>query len=529
MSEPNYDSITPICKVGLDTDFQLDKFVYKGCDLSFLDGLKWKGYVRLKFKTPDNYICPRNSTINGQMENEYIYKPRSSGSSAYYTDSDYDYAYIRRQHVQHPLDELTMSSKSVHVDSKILPNTCITKFGDYLQKYEIKDLVEDESESEDHSRKDSLEFLNYKDEHYLNSKEFLCYFADLLRHRKVLDSDLVGATYKGASIFTKKYEIIPAVHVAHDGKNWPQCAYNFKHRKRNISVNDLTEQKFQWPTLEMIKKIESFGYHVIPLPYISKVKKNPFRELEWKIVFPKAERYLESNLSNTQIKLFTLVKVLLKTFMEPYLEEDSINPTIDYIRNFLFWECEKNFSAWPEGFLGEILMRFLKGFLRCITEKLLPDFFVYQRNLFESIPDSFLNNVSGIINTIISNPTMHILLAYRNLSPTEEEFLPKINYQKVYRNLTLDDYMGLKLHSIKGKSLKENRMSHIQHEQPTAETVVPVFPVIAEGLIGKISIKTTGKMRRETLVLRNQIERRRLEDENRRPSVDSINTEVRMF
>lgn len=537
-SEANYDSITPICKVDLDTDFQFHKFTWKGMDLNYLEALKWKGYVRLKFKQSDyqKYYFGEDSEANkeyeSQAENESLYRPRSSGSSAYYTDSEYDYAYIRRLNTHHPLNELTMANDKTNVDSKILPSTCITNYGEFLIKYDIRDVAEDYSDNEesDHEQHSSfVDRLHYKDVYYLNSKEFLCYFADLLRQRKMIDLlniNLDEATYRGSSIFTTNFEIVPAIHVAHNAKNWPQCAYNFKERKRNISTNDLTDQRFQWPTVDMIKKIETFGYHVIPLAYASKVKKNPFRELEWKIVFPKAERYLESNLSNSQIKVFILVKVLLKTFLEPSTESASINPVVDYIRNFLFWECERSFNSWPEEFLGEILKRFLTRFLSCIAAKVLPDFFIVQRNLFERIPDSFLNNIRNVINSIIANPTMHLLLAYRNLAPTEEEFLPKINYQKIYKNLLFKDYMYLKMQSINVKNAKENK--HLQ-EDPVSEAVPFEIPVIAEGLIGKTNLKTTGKMRRRTVTLKEEIEKKRLDEESRRPSVESIDVEVGFF
>lgn len=266
----------------------------------------------------------------------------------------------------------------------------------------------------------------------------------------------------------------------------------------------------------MIKKIESFGYHVIPLAYVSKAKKNPFRELEWKIVFPKAERYLESKLSNTQIKVFILIKVLLKSFLEP----DFVNPTVDYIRNFLFWECERSYHSWPEEFLGEILLRFLIRFLNCIAAKNLSDFFVVQRNMFEQIPDSFLNNIQNIITNIVANPTMHLLFAYRNLTFKEEGLFPKLNYQKIYKNLLLGDYFGLKKQSTKIKLGKDNKP---KKADPLTGSTSFEIPVVAEGLIGKMNIKATTKIGQKTV-------KKRLDEQNRRKSsIDSIDVEVGLF
>ncbi|XP_055370972.1 uncharacterized protein LOC129605316 [Condylostylus longicornis] len=450
--DANYDSINPICKVDIDTNIGRSK--------------KFKGYLRLRLRETNSMQRSHqsenrsddvdtnktsNSSIDSYFENDVTYSKNESKLPTKVTEPQYDtlricrdsnssgvdvtgseYAYITSLNTHQPLSELYKSKKlkSETLDAKVVPESCITVVEYYLD--------EAYNEDDDESTDSEVDVIEVK---YLNSKSFFCYFATVLQDHLAQDLNLCdvefdSATWKGASIFTKSYEIIPAIHL----RCWPDCAFEWKRRTRSIIYNPLNGQQLQWPTQEMIKKVESFGCHVIPMGFAPKTGKNPYRELEWKIIFPKAERYLETHLTDTQVKIFMVSKLLIKTFLEQ--KRDIFMFTMDHLRMHLFWECEKNCGAWPEEFLGEVLLRFLKSFLERTTSKCLPDYFITGRNLFECIPESTLVRIHQIISQIVQNPVMHLLAAYRNLEQIEP-FFPKLNYKKLYSIIVVDNPLNL--------------------------------------------------------------------------------------
>ncbi|XP_055915036.1 uncharacterized protein LOC129948182 [Eupeodes corollae] len=547
-NEANYDSLSPICKVDMETDF----YKTTPCSAeyaSILKSTKWKGYVRLMLRNPHlgnaNGVVVRPKSIATSDEGIYFASEstissssvrrrdgfRYSNSSGYNSGPEYDYAYITHLNSHHPLTELAMTN--IQVDTKILPEPCVANFHDFI---EIPDEDEEDEEDEE-ALEEGLDFdedfhlkhfskFNYPPVKYLNSKEFMRYFAELLRRKLapklgLSEDEFVNGTYRGASIHTKSYEIIPAIHVAHNAQNWPDCAFQFKRRERPTRTNPLTKKHFQWPTPEMIKRVETFGFHVIPMGHAPKRQRNPYREIEWKIIFPKAERFLETTLTSTQIKVFMIAKALVKAFVEQHEKDNTLMFTMDHLRTHLFWECEKNYVTWPEEFLGGVLIRFIKAFMTRLREKCLPDFFIQERNLFESIPEYSLVRLHSALAEIISNPVMHVMIALRNLYLVDD-FIPKMDYKKIYNNLIECNYLKLKNLSKNSKivPLLEGMKADLSGMLEETTDV--------HGLIGfaQQKEKIKGPMRRRTLMMKQSIEmRRRKEFERNRKSVDSIDLE----
>lgn len=550
-NEANYDSLSPICKVDMEIDF----YKTTPCSAeyaSILKNTKWKGYVRLKLRKPhfenikstqqrprslitdEGFYFPSESTISSSSRRRDEH--RFSNSSGYTSGPEYDYAYITHLNSHHPLTELQMTNieEKIQVDAKILPESCIANYQDFIEiPSEGEDDDNDEEEIEEgydchdefHSNHfDKFDFSSIK---YLNSKEFMRYFGELLLRKLALklglsDDEFENGTYRGASIHTKNYEIIPAIHVAHNAQNWPDCAFQFKRRERPTRTNPLTKKQFQWPTQEMIKRIETFGFHVIPLGYAPKKLRNPYREIEWKIIFPKAERFLETTLTSTQIKVFMISKALVKTFVDQYEKDNTLMFTMDHLRTHLFWECEKNFVTWPEEYIGGVLIRFIKAFMTRLREKCLPDFFIHERNLFESIPEYSLVRLHSVLTEIVSNPVMHVIVALRNLHLVDD-FIPKMDYKKIYNNLVENKYLKLQKLSRNSKivsMLEEKRGDFLKTKEGTSDV---------QGLIGFIQQKERKQkrpLRPRTIMMKQNIEmRRRKEFEQKRRSVDSIDLE----
>ncbi|XP_018792294.1 PREDICTED: uncharacterized protein LOC108970991 [Bactrocera latifrons] len=565
-NDANYDSISPLCKVDLDTDF----YNTTPCKEDYVEMLretKWKGYVRLKLREE-----PKTQRIGATDIDVYTDGSSGYSSTSVYSlkapsnhaESDYDYTYIAHLNTHHPLSELKMQNQrgNYKLDAKVLPDSCVSnlrQFAEPLNDEDTEDDDDDEDETEPESddedsadegyngvQRRSNEKTRYRDvetleairlykleqerrqvlmqQCYLNSKEFMRYFGELVRQQladrlQIFPEELNEGTYRGSSIYTKYFELIPAIYVAHNAQHWPDCAFQFRIRERPISTNPLTGQQFQWPTRSMIRRIETFGFHVIPIGYAPKRQRNPFRELEWRIVFPKAERYLEQHLTNTQVKVFMMTKALVKTFVEPQEKHKALSFIMEHLRMHLFWECERNYTGWPEEYLGEVLLRFISTFMQRLREKCLKDFFIEERNLFESIPEYSLVMLFSILADIVANPLMHLMVALKNLD-FEEDFFPKLNFKKIFENLSENNMLKLKIQAKNSRSLVgldggEDEPVLLQDEG-------------AKGLVGmkQHREKTNGKLRRKTHVMRHNIEMmKKQEYERRRLSEESIDIE----
>lgn len=351
---------------------------------------------------------------------------RTSSSSTSPPSTEYDYAYITALNTRQPLSAMRTSTTSQEpFSTTALPDMCITNVP-------VRSCASDEYDSEED------EDSTYEVKQYLNSKAFLAYFINMFYDTLANDfgiskEQLKEATWKGSVIYSHPWEIIPAIACP-----WPNEAFEWMHRQREIKENPITRQKFQWPTPVMVNKCVSFGCLVIPLGYAPKSGFNAQRELEWKMVFPEAERYLESCLTSAQIKVYIIAKALLQTFVEPYMDSKKNMFTTEHLRTHLFWQCENNYAAWPEDYLGEALIRFLNALLEHIKRQRLPDYFLPRRNLFENIPERIMVDLHKRIFRITENPLMYVLIALRNLKSDNMASI-KFNFKQLYTTITIDN------------------------------------------------------------------------------------------
>ncbi|XP_073832350.1 uncharacterized protein [Musca autumnalis] len=553
-NDANYDSISPLCKVDMEMDFR-ETTPCKDDYAKMLSDIKWKGYVRLRLREDAKKSISHDDDIYSEGSSGYgTTSPYGSktvlnvlgSSSNRDPENDYDYAFITHLNTQHPLKELKITNgrDRQKVDEKVLPDSCISPLGNFVPALHEDEFSDDEEESESDDEDEREDYRDYDTlqaikqyrielekrrrllaQNYLNSREFMRYFGELVRKKlaqqlQITDNELDMATFRGSSIYTNRYELIPAIHVAQNVNEWPKCAFEFRLRDRPFSTNPQTGQQIQWPTRAMIKRIETFGFHVIPLGFAPKKKRNPFRDIEWRIVFPKAERYLEQHLTNTQIKVFMITKALLRSFVEPLEKNKSLMFALDHLRSHLFWECEKDYNAWPEEFLGEVLLRFLDTFKKRVREKHLSDYFIRERNLFESIPEYSLNTLYTILADITANPLMHLMISFRNLEFLDGYF-PKLNFKKLFENLVENDMLKLKLLAKNARSLMDLAQAEAEEDKCL------MADEGAKGLLGmkQHHVRTNGKLRRKTQLLRHNMELKKQEMVAKRRSVESIDVE----
>lgn len=497
------------------------------------------GFLRKKLRDSIKF-SRSNSAVYDRKMGDYYTPSTISTNSTSPASSEYDYTYITALHTHQPLSMMRRSALLENpLSTVMLPDTCISNVSRFMINSQKKEQFytagystdeesdgkqQDDDTSDGYSdRKDSY---YYEDKQYLNSKEFLSYFINLFQQTLASDlgisqETLQNATWKGSAVYCAPWEIIPAISCS-----WPREANEWIFRQRESREDPLTKLKVQWPSIEMINKITNFGCHVIPQGYAPKLGTNPQRELEWKIVFPEAERYLESRLTATQSKVFIMTKALLKTFVEPNLERGVNMFTTEHIRAHLFWQCEHNYTAWPEDHLGETLLRFLNSLLHCIKIHRLPDYFMPKRNLLENIPEKVLVDLHKRIYRIVESPVPFVMIAIRNLR-YQRDFYPKLKYKRLYSRLIVDD--PTKIINPKPAEIDIDSLVHAPSDDEDKEAQL--------GSIAYFDRKERRSRRRRTRQVRFALDehyvaaysrRKETEKDMRRVSVESIDTKVKV-
>lgn len=565
--DANYDTVSALCKVLLETDY----YRTTPCSselVQLMEQTRWMGYVRLKLRD-QSLLSSSAASVSSSSDEECVYAdagyPLSSLSSGY-SSGDYDHVYLARLNTPRPLEELRLHRK-YGLQSNVLPESCIRRLASCLPAELEQSEDEDDSssyssaasegEQEDEGEQGLSKYppAGYEtvqvlrqcqaeqlQQCYLGSQQFMLYFGELLRQQLgqqlgISASQLSASSYRGCSVYTSREELVPAIHVPH---SWPNCAFEFSLRARPNLTNLHTAEQFQWPTEQMRKRIRSFGYHVVPVGYAPKRSRNPFRELEWRIVFPQAEQFLERHcLTPMQLKVFQLMKLLVKTFVESTDAQPPGGVLLEQLRAHLFWQCERHSNDWPEEFLGERLVRFIRSFDACLAKKHLSDYFIERRNLFEHVPEDTLMKLRSVMAGIAEQPLLHVVQALRNLQH-KPEFYPQLDYKRLLRNLCSQDY--LELHGW-GKFSRPRQGFPVQEEQEQKEEALkPVSRASsrrktditdAGGLLGlaQHQERSRGKLRRKTQLLKatNQLQLQQLsESQQRRSSLDSLDLHLHL-
>lgn len=391
--------------------------------------------------------------------------------------SEYDYAYITAFNAHKPFGSF-VSTMNDKLSTTAIPVGCIIPVvmdEDASLGYESDN---EDSDTVDAIEKDTESTL--KDEPmyqletrpYLSSKEFFAYFASIFRSQlgpELGYTDFDKATYKGATICipysAKSYEITPAIACP-----WPNEAHEWDKRMREEIEHPVTKKRFQWPTQNMINKVMELGSHVIPVGFAPKRSKNLDRDIEWKIVFPLAERYLEQNFNSAQAKIYMILKALIRAFVDPYLENGENMFTKEHLRAHMFWQCEENPMAWNEDCLGEKLLKVLASLLHRIQTQSLPDYFLPKRNLFENVPERNLIQIQTRLSRICERPTNYLLIVMRDLKFAKNCY-PKIRSNRIYETLIIKDPL-VKLNPILDSSTFESS-DETKNENENSENKKP--------------------------------------------------------
>ncbi|XP_072943942.1 uncharacterized protein [Epargyreus clarus] len=385
------------------------------------------------------HVSLENVKENVKAEDTETSGYRSNSSSRHAesseAESDYGYSTITESTTPKKVELSLQSNRSMN--SGVLPDECWTPVD-----LRVVDWSDDEEENGDTASKISLSRNLYETHYYLSSINFMNNFVDNfiinLGSGLGFSQDAINnALTQGASIYCDtvknglklSYEVFPAFIAA-----WPNAANQWIIRERKIIQNPRTNFSYQWPTKYMVNKAIGFGCLLIPIGFRPKRGANPNQELQWKIIFPAAERYLESCLAHSHMRCYLFALILHKAFMEN--EGSKMGIDASHIKNHLFWQCEDNYAKWPEDRLGETLRLFLRSFYVHFGQSRLPNYFIENCNDFKSIPKPMLLKLQRRLADVLEAPVMHLLHAIDKLKYTKKDFYPTFNCHRLYEILT---------------------------------------------------------------------------------------------
>lgn len=141
----------------------------------------------------------------------------------------------------------------------------------------------------------------------------------------------------------------------------------------------------------MIQEVIGKGYHLVPIGFMPKKGANPAFDREWRIEFPEAERYLETCLSDTQLRchIFCLllfqvrfwtkdpIKALMKVLFQQVFFKIEHSVTEDHLRHVVFWQAENLTLAWA----NYEMFNNIRAVYESLIERLSRKVYCLQKNL----------------------------------------------------------------------------------------------------------------------------------------------------
>lgn len=369
--------------------------------------------------------------------------PAGSTSSGYKSgnnmDSDSDYNYAQTIYNSPKISNCCAVENGSAVSSYEIPPHCFKKI-EYTHDGKVYDARRERRQklnSKEWRIKQAYKSRNY-DIWYLNSTQFMKHFCNLFTDQlaeplgfqpdinenvqgAVIYRDNVEVLEGTMSTKVEQFEIVPCVY-----SEWPECAQEWLDRPRGT-----------WPHYNVIEKVKKFGCHMIPEEPLLDKPSDKYQDLKWQLIFPKAERFLETCLTYPQVRVYLIALMLHKTFIRPV--DTIFGLTVSHIKNRLFWLIEEDDrpSKWAENRTGECLLKLLNSLYRSISqdEPNLPDYFVRDKNLFQE--KSYLLRTQKQLKRIIENPVMYVFHAMENIRHSRR-FFPRLDYEELLKILTAD-------------------------------------------------------------------------------------------
>jgi tetratricopeptide (TPR) repeat protein len=228
-------------------------------------------------------------------------------------------------------------------------------------------------------------------EHHMNDRS-----GKVLYKNTVINGVIQGAVGHGPSLaeqgqpgFSDK-----DVVLAYSCKSWPQSASGWLDRQ-GIG---------RWPTQDMRRYAARTGCFVVP----TGCKVSEYPELEWRISTSLAERCLMLHLNITQIRCYVLLKIILKSFLNP---RDEINISSFMCKTVLL-HCIENTepSVWKDNNLFICLTYCLLKLHSCVQNDCCSHSTILENNLMAGqFTAETKHELSKNICKLIQNDTQWLL------------------------------------------------------------------------------------------------------------------------
>ncbi|VDI23866.1 Hypothetical predicted protein [Mytilus galloprovincialis] len=133
-----------------------------------------------------------------------------------------------------------------------------------------------------------------------------------------------------------------------------------------------------WPSPDLISKITSCGVLFVPIGYKGSSNEN----LQWRISFSVAEKFLIFAFNHTQLLCYALLKIMIKEIVQK--QEDLRNLLCSYfVKTLMFWMLEESDpSIWRPDKIITCFMACLKRLIYCVEYSTLLHYFIPDNNLF---------------------------------------------------------------------------------------------------------------------------------------------------
>ncbi|XP_045160729.2 uncharacterized protein LOC123525650 [Mercenaria mercenaria] len=160
----------------------------------------------------------------------------------------------------------------------------------------------------------------------------------------------------------------------------------------------IRQGKGRWPTEEMKRYCKTTGCFVVAVGS----KNGQYEEHEWRISTSLAERCLMFSLNITQLRCYILMKMILKTFINPQCD----GVLSSFICKTVLFYCiqNKRSNVWQENNLLACLNCCLLALLNCVRQENCPHFIIHGNNLMAGkISSSNKHKLLEILQLIIQS------------------------------------------------------------------------------------------------------------------------------
>lgn len=166
---------------------------------------------------------------------------------------------------------------------------------------------------------------------------------------------------------------------------------------------------YGWPSSNQLIEISCLEGHVVPVGY----KGSDTAFLEWRICYTEAESLLVRSLNDTQTKVYILLKMVAKSFI------NSVALTSYVLKNVVLWlaECQ-DINTFKEELLVDRFIQALKFIRKGINNNNLPSYFIPERNLISGKLDLGQRKKMVILLTGLINEVGGVLMSCERLRGT---------------------------------------------------------------------------------------------------------------